>query len=33
VSFLRQSGFERVSNLEGGMQAWARTVDPQMPQY
>jgi molybdopterin/thiamine biosynthesis adenylyltransferase/rhodanese-related sulfurtransferase len=28
--FLIQSGFERVRNLSGGMQAWQRDVDPEM---
>jgi rhodanese-related sulfurtransferase len=28
VDFLRQSGYERVKNLVGGLQRWAREVDP-----
>ncbi|MCI0400557.1 MAG: sulfurtransferase [Gammaproteobacteria bacterium] len=33
ANYLEQSGFSRVSNLEGGIDAWAREVDPDMPQY
>jgi adenylyltransferase/sulfurtransferase len=33
VRLLRDAGFERVANLEGGMHSWAQTVDPHMPQY
>jgi rhodanese-related sulfurtransferase len=28
--FLRQAGFERVLNMTGGMQRWAREVDPKI---
>jgi adenylyltransferase/sulfurtransferase len=28
VDFLRQCGYERVKNLVGGLQRWAREVDP-----
>lgn len=31
--WLAQQGFPRVHNLEGGVDAWARTVDPAMPRY
>ena len=31
--FLARQGFERVHNLAGGVDAWARTVDPGMPVY
>lgn len=31
--FLENAGFERVSNLTGGIDAWADTVDPTMPRY
>lgn len=32
ASWLRQMGF-RVLNLSGGIDEWARTVDPCMPRY
>lgn len=31
--FLARQGFERVHNLAGGVDAWARTIDPAMPVY
>jgi len=31
--FLEQAGFGRVINLEGGVAAWARDVDPTMATY
>lgn len=31
--FLEQRGFGRLYNLQGGVDAWARTVDPAMPTY
>lgn len=33
VQFLRQAGFTRVSNLKGGILAWADRIDPKMPKY
>jgi adenylyltransferase/sulfurtransferase len=33
VEFLRQAGFKKVSNLAGGVLAWADRVDPKMPKY
>jgi sulfur-carrier protein adenylyltransferase/sulfurtransferase len=33
VDFLRQSGFAKVHNLTGGINAWAERVDPKMPKY
>ena len=33
VDFLRQSGFMRVSNLTGGILAWAERIDPSLPKY
>jgi adenylyltransferase/sulfurtransferase len=33
VRFLTQEGFTDVANLDGGIRAWAQTVDPSMPQY
>jgi rhodanese-related sulfurtransferase len=31
--FLAHQGFSRVINMEGGVAAWARDVDPSMPTY
>ena len=31
--FLEKQGFTNVHNLAGGVDAWARTVDPAMPVY
>jgi rhodanese-related sulfurtransferase len=31
--FLEKSGFAKVHNLAGGVDSWARTVDPSMPVY
>lgn len=31
--FLQQMGFSSISNLQGGVAAWARDVDPAMPTY
>jgi len=33
VDFLKQSGFTKVHNLAGGINAWAERVDPKMPKY
>lgn len=33
ADFLRESGFERVYNLTGGMNLWADTVDPSFQKY
>ncbi len=30
---LRRAGFSRVENLDGGIEAWALTVDPSVPRY
>ena len=32
-SFLENNGFNHIVNLEGGIDAWARTVDPNMDRY
>lgn len=32
-NFLLQNGFERVYNLQGGITAWSREVDPSVPTY
>jgi rhodanese-related sulfurtransferase len=31
--FLEKSGFSKVHNLQGGVDAWSRTVDPAVPLY
>ncbi|MCG6868138.1 MAG: sulfurtransferase [Gammaproteobacteria bacterium] len=31
--FLESRGFGRVINLQGGIDAWARELDPSMPTY
>jgi rhodanese-related sulfurtransferase len=31
--FLEQMGFSSIINLQGGVAAWARDVDPTMPTY
>ena len=33
VGFLRQAGFAKVTNLAGGILAWADRIDPKMPKY
>lgn len=33
AQYLRQRGFKNVKNLAGGLDAWARTVDPSMRRY
>jgi sulfur-carrier protein adenylyltransferase/sulfurtransferase len=33
VEFLRQSGFTKVKNLTGGINAWAEKIDPKVPKY
>lgn len=33
LKMLHERGFENLKNLRGGIQAWAQTVDPTMPQY
>lgn len=30
---LRGQGLDKVTNLAGGIEAWALTVDPKMPRY
>ena len=31
--FLEKNGFAKIHNLQGGVDAWARTVDPNVPTY
>ncbi len=33
VRFLRERGFARAYNLDGGLRAWSDDVDPSMPRY
>jgi adenylyltransferase/sulfurtransferase len=33
AGYLRQRGFQNVKNLAGGLDDWARTVDPSMRRY
>lgn len=33
TAWLRQQGFERATNVAGGIDAWARTIDPTLSRY
>ena len=33
ATYLSQQGFPAVFNLDGGIQAWSRSVDPTIPEY
>jgi adenylyltransferase/sulfurtransferase len=33
AEFLRSLGFQSVANLAGGLDSWARAVDPEMRRY
>ena len=33
AAFLERNGFDNVTNLTGGIHAWAIQVDPSMPKY
>jgi len=33
MAWLRAQGFERTTSLRGGINAWARQIDPSMPTY
>lgn len=33
VDYLRANGFERVTNVAGGIDNWARTVEPSLTRY
>ena len=33
VLFLEQQGFDRVSSLRGGIDAWSREIDPSVATY
>jgi len=33
TNWLRQQGFDKVQSVRGGIDGWARTVDPKIPLY
>ncbi len=33
IHYLQQQSLDRLVNLDGGVDAWARSVDPDMPVY
>ena len=33
LDLLRTAGFRKLKNLKGGINAWAREVDPSLPVY
>lgn len=33
TNYLRGNGFDNAWNLRGGIDAWARMIDPEMPRY
>jgi rhodanese-related sulfurtransferase len=33
TTWLRQQGYEKVQSMRGGIDGWARTVDPKIPLY
>ena len=33
AEYLKQSGYEKVSNLAGGIRAWSEHIDPTIPKY
>jgi sulfur-carrier protein adenylyltransferase/sulfurtransferase len=33
AAYLQTRGFDRVANLTGGINAWARDIDPALPSY
>ena len=33
AAWLAQQGWDCVANIEGGIDAWAREHDPQVPRY
>jgi adenylyltransferase/sulfurtransferase len=33
TEYLRAHGFERSSNIAGGIDAWSREIDPTIPRY
>ncbi len=33
AEFLAARGYGKVSNLQGGIDAWSRDIDPDVPEY
>ena len=33
TTWLRQQGYDKVQSMRGGIDGWARTVDPKVPLY
>ncbi len=33
TQWLRRNGYDRVSNVAGGIDAWSREIDPAVPRY
>ncbi len=33
AAYLRQNGYASVANLAGGIDAWSREIDPNVPRY
>lgn len=33
AEFMKSAGFQYVANLVGGIDAWAKNIDPKMPTY
>lgn len=33
TQYLRANGYEAVSNVAGGIDAWSQTIDPSVPRY
>jgi rhodanese-related sulfurtransferase len=33
ANWLRQQGFDKAQSMRGGIDGWARTVDPKVPLY
>ncbi len=33
LEYLHSSGFRKLKNLRGGIEAWSREIDPQVPRY
>ena len=33
AAWLRQQGFDKAQSVSGGIDAWSRTIDPEVPRY